>query len=103
MATILENERDLNNLILEAEEMVERRKPEALQAADKVKSLALQTNVPRSIAHAKYIEAFYHCLVANDYDLAIALCSQALKDHETDDIDIVCFGFAPAIRSRIIS
>ena len=81
---------DLNNLILEAEELVERRKPEALLLAEKAMLVALQTKDPRNIAYAKYIVAFYHCLVANDYDRAIQLCDDVLKEQEANDIaDVV--------------
>ncbi len=81
---------DLNNLILEAEELVERRKPEALLLAERAMLLALQTKEPRNIAYAKYIVAFYHCLVVNDYDRAIQLCNDTLKEYEANDIaDVV--------------
>ncbi|MBS1622945.1 MAG: hypothetical protein JST83_02925, partial [Bacteroidetes bacterium] len=58
---------DLETLILEAEQLVERRKKEALSLADKAMAIALQTRDSRHQAYAHYIQAFYHCLVENDY------------------------------------
>src|SRR5580692_9108445 len=91
MAVLIEEETDLNNLIQEAEQLVERRKPEALPLAEKAMSIALQINDARSIAYARYILAFYHCLVANDYDQAIQLCDETLKGHPEDEISDVVY------------
>lgn len=76
---------DLETLILEAEQLVERRKKEALSLADKAMAIALQTRDSRHQAYAHYIQAFYHCLVENDYTRAISISHKALQSLREED------------------
>src|SRR4051812_14722688 len=89
MNLILDDTVDLEKLISDAEALVDRRNPEALPLAEHAMALAMQSGNPYHIAHAKYIIAFYYCLVANDYEKAINLCKQCLSAlSEADATDI---------------
>ncbi|HRG88759.1 MAG TPA: ATP-binding protein [Chitinophagales bacterium] len=82
---------DLEQLILQAEQLVERRNTDALQFADKAMDMAIESGNPKHFAHAKYIQAFYHCLVANNYDKSIELCHEALACSNTCDISDISY------------
>ena len=82
---------DLEQLILQAEQLVERRNTDALQFADKAMDMAIESGNPNHFAHAKYIQAFYHCLVANNYDKSIELCHEALACSNTCDISDISY------------
>jgi signal transduction histidine kinase len=69
---------DLDKLIFDAEYLVERRNPDAYPLAEKIVSLAIKNSDPKYFIYAKYILAFYQCLVANDYDKSIELCNEVL-------------------------
>lgn len=73
-------------LVAEAEKLVDRRSPDALPIAEQIMALARTSTLPRDMAQARYIMAFYLCLVANDYDKAIALCEEILDKGNTDEI-----------------
>ena len=76
MNQLVVEEVDLEKLIFEAESLAERRNSEALPLAEDAMRLAFISGNPKYIANAKYILAFYYCLVANDYDKAIVLCDE---------------------------
>ena len=78
---------DLEKLITEAESLVDRRNPEALPLAKDAMALALESRNPRYISYAKYLVAFYHCLVANDYEKAIVLCKECQSSLAEEDLD----------------
>lgn len=82
---------DLEQLILQAEQLVERRNTDALQFADKAMDMAVESGNPKHFAHAKYIQAFYHCLVANNYDKSIELCHEALACSNTCDLSDISY------------
>ena len=69
---------NIEKLIQEAEQLVDRRNTDALPLAKKAMALAIESGYPNHFAQAKYILAFYDCLVANSYDTAIELCNEAL-------------------------
>ncbi len=73
-------------LVAEAEKLVDRRSPDALPIAEQIMALVRTSTLPRDMAQARYIMAFYLCLVANDYDKSIALCEEILDKGNTDEI-----------------
>ncbi len=87
----LEQNVDLEQLILQAEQLVERRNTDALQYADKAMQMAIDSSNPKHFAHAKYIQAFYHCLVGNNYDKSIELCHEALACKNACDISDISY------------
>ncbi|MCW3124780.1 MAG: hypothetical protein JWO03_438 [Bacteroidetes bacterium] len=76
--TLVDTE-DIDILITETEKLIDRRSPEAQPLTEKIMELAIADGSLRHLAQAKYILAFYSCLVANDYDKAIALCEEILE------------------------
>ncbi len=70
---------DFDALVQKAEGLIDRRNPEALPVAEQIMQQALQSNSGEQIIKAKYILAFYNCLVANDYEKSIALCREVLN------------------------
>lgn len=76
----MEEMHDFDSLIVQAERLVERRSQEALVLAERIMFLAIAERNTKYIAQAKYLLAFYNCLVANDYDKAIAYCEDALQN-----------------------
>jgi signal transduction histidine kinase len=89
MGVLVDENIDLEKLITDAEAMVDRRNPEALSVTNDVMRVALKSSKPRHLAHAKYILAFYNCLVANDYEKSIAICRECLASlNEEDGQDI---------------
>ncbi|HWB62119.1 MAG TPA: ATP-binding protein [Chitinophagales bacterium] len=81
---------DFEELVSKAEKFVERRKPEALPLAEEIMRYAIRNGNPRYYANAKYILAFYNCLVVNDYEKAIAYCQEVLhKLDESETFDMV--------------
>ncbi|HLP51954.1 MAG TPA: ATP-binding protein [Chitinophagales bacterium] len=91
MSLSVEPSVNIEQLIQQAEQLVERRNPDALQLAEQAMALAIESGNPRHFAHAKYIQAFYHCLVANNYDKSIELCNEALTAQQTCDIEDVSY------------
>ncbi len=85
MSVLLDENADLEKLINDAEAMVDRRNPDALTVTNDVMRVALKSRHPRHLAHAKYILAFYNCLVANDYDKSIAICRECLTTLSEED------------------
>lgn len=86
MHLLQEGDSDIEVLISQAEGLVERRSSEALPLAEKIMTLALAKGHPKYYAQAKYILAFYHCLVVNDYDKAIVYCEEVLNSLSEEDI-----------------
>ncbi len=78
MITQAHNYDDFDKLVQKAEQLVDRRSPEALAVAEQIMQLALDSNDAKQMVQAKYIMAFYYCLGANDYDKSIALCREVL-------------------------
>src|SRR4051812_18228922 len=93
MSELLLKAQDLEKLILEAESLSERRNPEALPLAEEAMRMAMQTGDAKYIASATYLLAFYHCLVANDYDKAIMLCTEGLSKITEEEGGDVCYKF----------
>ncbi len=83
--------KDIEDLISQAQGLVERRSQDALPVAEKIMALALSTGNPRYYAQAKYILAFYNCLVANNYDKAIELCEDLLANLDDEDLDDIIY------------
>src|ERR1043165_1645885 len=69
----------IEQIIQQAEQLVDRRNPNALPLAEKAMAMAIESGNSHYYAHAKYILAFYQCLVANNYDESIELCNEALS------------------------
>ncbi len=86
MNALLEQTADIEQLIHEAEQLIDRRNPDALRFAERVMELAAESRNPKHFAQAQYILAFYNCLVANNYDKAIELCSEVLATADLEDI-----------------
>jgi signal transduction histidine kinase len=82
---------NIEQLIHQAEQLVDRRNPEALPLAERAMALALESENPRYFAHAKYILAFYNCLVANNYDEAIELCNEVLAKVPVADLGDIAY------------
>src|SRR5580693_7030269 len=81
---------DVDCLVSKAEQFVERRNPEALPLAESIMQYALRNGNPKYYAQAKYILAFYNCLVVNDYEKAISFCQEVLHDvSEKEIVDIL--------------
>lgn len=76
---------NFEKLVHDAESLVERRSPEAFPLAEKLVSLALENSDVRYQAYAKYILAFYQCIIVNDYDRSIELCNEVLQIAATAD------------------
>ncbi len=76
---------DIDKLVSEAEQFVERRNPEALPLAERVMQHAIQNGNTKYFAQAKYILAFYYCMVANDYEKAIKYCEEVLEKLDDDE------------------
>ena len=80
---------DFEDMVSEAEQMIDRRNPEAIKLAEEIMAEALTSGKPRYYAQANYIMAFYNCLVVNNYDNAIQLCADVLDKvgvHEINEI-----------------
>ncbi len=86
MSALLEQRVDIDQLIREAEQLIDRRNPEALPLAERAMQLAGESRNPKHFAQAKYILAFYNCLVANNYDTTIELCEEVLSTVDIEDI-----------------
>jgi signal transduction histidine kinase len=86
MNATLEQTGDIEQLIHEAEQLIDRRNTNALPFAERVMELAIESRNPKHLAQAKYILAFYNCLVANNYDLAIELCNEVLATADFDEL-----------------
>jgi signal transduction histidine kinase len=78
---------NFDTLIERAEQLVDRRSPEALPLAEQIMQLALQSNDPQEVIKAKYVMAFAYCLVANDYDKSIALCREVLNGVDAESLN----------------
>jgi signal transduction histidine kinase len=91
MKALSELSANIEQLVHEAEQMVDRRNAEALPLAQKAMTLALESGYPKHFAQAKYILAFYDCLVANSYDTAIELCNEALIKVDPEEIGDVSY------------
>lgn len=91
MPEVLEEGADIVNLIREAEQFIERRNPEGLPLAKRAMDLAERSGNPHYLAYARYIFAFHHCLVANDYDKAIEICEGVLKTFPLEEIKDVSY------------
>lgn len=89
MSIVTNDTLDLEHLILEAEQLVERRRKEALSLADRAMAIAQQTRHGRHLAYAHYIQAFYQCLVENDYSRAISISNKALQNLKEEDAPYV--------------
>ena len=79
MNQLLNEESNLQKLIFDAEQLVERRSPKAFPLANRAMQLAMRSANPQHFIYARYILAFYYCLVKNDYDKAIELCNEVLE------------------------
>lgn len=86
MEILHEDHLNIEELIIEAEQYVERRSPEALPLAERIMKYALHNGSPEHFAQANYIFAFYNCLVANDYEKAIAFCEEVLTKLDEEEI-----------------
>lgn len=86
MEILLDEGTSIDALIIEAEQYVERRSPEALPLAERIMKYALRNGSPKHFAQANYIFAFYNCLVANDYEKAISFCEEVLTKLEEEEI-----------------
>lgn len=86
MNATLEQTGDIEQLIHEAEQLIDRRNTNALPFAERVMELAIESRNPKHLAQAKYILAFYNCLVANNYDVAIELCNEVLATADFDEL-----------------
>lgn len=86
MEILLDEGTSIDALVIEAEQFVERRSPEALPLAERIMKYALHNGSPEHFAQANYIFAFYNCLVANDYEKAISFCEEVLDKLEEEEI-----------------
>lgn len=86
MEILLDEGTNIDALVIEAEQYVERRSPEALPLAERIMKYALRNGSPEHFAQANYIFAFYNCLVANDYEKAISFCEEVLNKLEEEEI-----------------
>src|SRR3954469_10035457 len=91
MKALSEMSANIEQLVHEAEQLVDRRNADALPLAQKAMALALESGYPKHFAQAKYILAFYDCLVANSYDTAIELCNEALVKVDPEEIGDVSY------------
>jgi signal transduction histidine kinase len=100
---------EIDQLVSKAEQLVERRNPEALPLAEEIMQIAMRDGSMKQFAKARYVMAFYNCLVANDYDKAIAICHDVLEKTEKDDlVDIdykiyMTLGNAYQLRGEVFS
>ena len=91
MHIVTDEELNIENLIQEAEQFIERRSPEGLPIAERAIQLAqAEGNAPK-LAYATYVLAFHYCLVENNYDRAIELCLDVLDKLDEDDITEVSY------------
>jgi signal transduction histidine kinase len=81
----------IEQIIQQAEQLVDRRNPNALPLAEKAMAMAIESGNSHYYAHAKYILAFYQCLVANNYDESIELCNEALSRVPPDELGDVAY------------
>lgn len=81
----------IEELVREAEQLIDRRNTEALPLAERAMALALESGNLVHFAQAKYILAFYNCLVANNYDEAIELCNEALTRANPEEIKDISY------------
>lgn len=91
MRIVTEDEVSIEKVIQDAEQFIERRNPEGLPLAHKAMRMAEHNGDPRALAYAKYILAFYHCLVANDYDKSIELCHEVTEKMDYEDYEEVAY------------
>jgi signal transduction histidine kinase len=79
--------KDFDDLVQQAEQLVDRRSPDAIPLAEHIMELALQSKDQQEIVKAKYVMAFAYCLVVNDYDKSIALCREVLNDTDIETLN----------------
>lgn len=100
---------EIDQLVSKAEQLVERRNPEALPLAEEIMQIAMREGSMKQFAKAKYVMAFYNCLVANDYDKAIAICQEVLEKTAKPDLEGLAFkvymtlGNAYQLRGEVFS
>jgi signal transduction histidine kinase len=87
MSVPIDSYEEIGQLVSKAEQFVERRNPEALPLAEEIMQIAIRNGSLKQFAQAKYVMAFYNCLVANDYDKAISICHDVLEKTEKDDLE----------------
>ena len=93
MKSLLEEPESVEELVHEAEQLIDRRNTDALPLAKRVMALAMKSGNAKHFAQAKYILAFYQCLVANNYDAAIELCNEGLQGIKPEEIYDVSYKF----------
>jgi signal transduction histidine kinase len=86
MEILLDDPASIDQLVVQAEQFVERRSPDALPLAEEIMKYAIRNGSPRHFAQANYIFAFYNCLVANDYEKAISFCEEVLTKLDEEEI-----------------
>ena len=82
---------DFDSMVSEAEQMIDRRNPEAIHLVQRIKEHAIESEKPRHYAQANYILAFYNCLIGNNYDSAIQLCEDALIKVKVEEINEIAY------------
>ena len=82
---------DFDSMVSEAEQMIDRRNPESIHLAERIREQAIESEKPRHYAQANYILAFYNCLVANNYDSAIQLCEDVLIKVKVEEINEIAY------------
>ncbi len=75
---------EFDELVSKAELFVEHRNHEALPLAEELMQMAIRYGDPMQFARAKYVLAFYHCVMANDYEKAIGYCQEILHKLDTE-------------------
>jgi len=79
MSLATDNYEEIYELVSKAEQHIDRRSADALPLAEKIMAQAVQNRSAHLFALANYIQAFYHCVVLNDYDKSIDLCNEAIE------------------------
>ena len=87
-------EGNIDELVTQAEILIERRDPHALKLVKRIAAEAGKQKGERNAAQANYLLAYYQCVVANNYQKAIELCEAALASATASalaDIDYKLF------------
>ncbi|MFN8286965.1 MAG: ATP-binding protein [Chitinophagales bacterium] len=91
MHIVTDEELNIEQLIQDAEQYIERRSPEGLPIAQKAMRLAEAEGNALHLAYSSYVLAFHYCLVENDYEKAIEICNSVLEKLDEDDISDVSY------------
>jgi signal transduction histidine kinase len=82
---------EIDELVRQAEQFIERRDPAARQLAETLLKKSVASGNIGFIIHAKYVLSYYFCLIENSYDKAISLCNETVRTYSPHEIAPVAY------------